>query len=39
MSFGKLVRDIRRYKGITQKQLGLAIGFKEKCADVRYRTV
>ena len=35
MAIGERIRFIRNLRGITQKALGLAIGFSEKTADVR----
>ena len=35
MAIGERIRTIRNLKGMTQKALGMAIGFDEKTADVR----
>jgi len=35
MAIGERIRFIRNLRGITQKALGLAIGFSEKTADIR----
>ena len=35
MAAGERIRHIRNLRGMTQKQLGLAIGFDEKTADIR----
>ena len=35
MATGERIRYIRNLQGITQKQLGMAIGFSEKTADIR----
>lgn len=35
MDIGKRIRFIRQCRGMTQKQLGLALGFPENSADVR----
>ena len=35
MATGERIRHIRNFRGMTQKQLGLAIGFDEKTADIR----
>ena len=35
MAIGERIRFIRNLRGITQKYLGMAIGFDEKTADVR----
>lgn len=35
MAIGERIRFIRNLRGITQKYLGMAIGFNEKAADVR----
>ena len=35
MAIGERIRFIRNLRGITQKALGLAIGFSEQTADVR----
>lgn len=35
MATGERIRHIRNLRGMTQKQLGLAIGFDEKTADIR----
>jgi len=35
MAIGERIRYIRNLRGMTQKQLGMAIGFDEKTADVR----
>ena len=35
MAIGERIKYIRNLRGMTQKQLGMAIGFAEKTADVR----
>lgn len=35
MAVGERIRRIRYFRGMTQKELGVAIGFDEKSADVR----
>ena len=35
MATGERIRHIRNLRGMTQKQLGMAVGFDEKTADVR----
>lgn len=35
MSVGERIKFIRKLKGMTQKQLGIAVGFNEKSADIR----
>ena len=35
MAIGERIRYIRNLRGMTQKWLGMAIGFDEKTADVR----
>ena len=35
MTIGKRIRIIRNLRGMTQKQLGIAVGFSETTADVR----
>ncbi|WP_034602436.1 helix-turn-helix domain-containing protein [Clostridiisalibacter paucivorans] len=35
MAIGDKIRKIRTKRGITQKELGLSIGFSERTADVR----
>ena len=35
MAIGERIRFIRTMRGMTQKYLGLAVGFPEKTADVR----
>ena len=35
MAIGERIRFIRNLRGITQRQLGLAVGFPEKTADIR----
>jgi len=35
MATGERIRHIRNLRGMTQKQLGMAIGFDEKTADIR----
>jgi transcriptional regulator with XRE-family HTH domain len=35
MAIGERIRYIRNLRGMTQKRLGMAIGFDEKTADVR----
>ena len=37
MTFGKKIRKYRVLKGLTQKELGLAVGFSEATADSRIR--
>ncbi|MEL7657688.1 MAG: transcriptional regulator, partial [Bacillota bacterium] len=35
MAIGERIRFIRNIRGMTQKYLGMAIGFDEKTADIR----
>lgn len=35
MNMGERIRFFRKRKGLTRKQLGLLLGFSEKCAEVR----
>ena len=35
MAIGERIRFIRNLRGITQKYLGMAIGFPERTADIR----
>jgi len=35
MAIGERIRFIRNLRGMTQKYLGIAIGFPEKTADIR----
>ena len=35
MTVGDKIKKIRTFRGMTQKELGLAIGFEEKGADNR----
>ena len=35
MAIGERIKYIRNLRGMTQKRLGMAIGFDEKTADVR----
>ena len=35
MAIGKRIKHIRNLRGLTQKELGAAIGFEGKTADVR----
>ena len=35
MTVGEKIKKIRTFRGMTQKELGLAIGFEEKGADNR----
>ena len=35
MAIGERIRFIRNLRGMTQKYLGMAVGFPEKSADVR----
>ena len=35
MAIGERIRYIRNLRGMTQKGLGMAVGFDEKTADVR----
>lgn len=35
MDIGDKIRKVRNFRGLTQKELGLAIGFDEKTADTR----
>ena len=35
MAIGERIRHFRNKRGLTQKQLGTAVGFPEKSADVR----
>lgn len=34
-SFGQRLKFIRRFRGMTQKELGIFMGFSEKTADIR----
>ena len=33
MTVGEKIKKIRTFRGMTQKELGLAVGFEEKGAD------
>ena len=35
MTVGDMIKKIRTFRGMTQKELGLAVGFEEKGADNR----
>ena len=35
MSIGNRIKKVRNMRGMTQKELGLAVGFDEKSADIR----
>jgi transcriptional regulator with XRE-family HTH domain len=35
MAIGKRIKFIRNLRGLTQKELGLAVGFTDKTSDVR----
>ena len=35
ITFGEKIKHLRKKNHLTQKQLGLAIGFSEGCADTR----
>ncbi|EAD4769682.1 XRE family transcriptional regulator, partial [Listeria monocytogenes] len=35
MAIGDNIRKFRKLKGMTQKELGLALGFDKKTADIR----
>lgn len=35
ITFGEKIKHLRNKSHLTQKQLGLAIGFSESCADIR----
>lgn len=35
MAIGDIIKKIRNLRGLTQKELGVAIGFGERTADVR----
>ena len=35
MAIGERIRFIRNLRGMTQKQIGIAVGFPEKTADIR----
>jgi len=35
MAIGDRIKRVRKFRGMTQKELGMAIGFDEKTADVR----
>ena len=39
MAIGERIKYIRNLRGMTQKWLGMAIGFDEKTADVRIHTL
>ena len=35
MTIGERIKELRKLRGLTQKQLGIAVGFDEKNADIR----
>ena len=35
MAIGERIRTFRKRKGLTQKELGVQLGFKESTADIR----
>ena len=35
MTFGERLQFIRKHRGLTQKELGLYLGFSENTADIR----
>ena len=35
MSVGDRIKRARNFRGMTQKELGIAVGFDEKSADIR----
>lgn len=35
ITFGEKLKHLRTKKHLTQKQLGLLLGFSERCADIR----
>ena len=35
ITFGEKIKHLRNKNHLTQKQLGLALGFSEDCADIR----
>ena len=35
MAVGERIKRARNFRGMTQKELGVAIGFEEKSADIR----
>ncbi len=35
MAIGNRIKQIRKLRGLTQKELGIAVGFSEKTADIR----
>lgn len=35
MAVGDRIKRIRKFRGLTQKELGVAVGFDEKTADIR----
>lgn len=35
ITFGKKLKHLRKKNHLTQKQLGILIGFSESCADIR----
>ena len=37
MTLGERIRGFRRLRGLTQKELGIAVGFPETTADSRIR--
>ena len=39
MTVGDKIKKIRTFRGMTQKELGLAVGFEEKGADTVIRLV
>ena len=35
MAVGDRIKRVRNFRGMTQKELGIAVGFDEKSADIR----
>lgn len=35
MTIGERIKELRKLRGLTQKQLGIAVDFDEKNADIR----
>lgn len=35
MTLGKRIKRIRTYRGMTQRELGIRLGYKESGADIR----
>ena len=39
ITFGEKIKHLRNKNHLTQKQLGLALGFSENSADIRIRSI